>query len=257
MAEVYAWAPGQVVKLFRAGIRRRTCVHEARMTRAAFAAGLPAPEVFDEVTLDERFGIVMSHLVGPTLMHLSRTGTMTFEQVGVLLATLAIAVHKTPPPREVISLRDHIDHALRACEDPLPEHITNSILPLIDQLSPGDGLCHADLHSGNVIMTAEGPRLIDWTGAVRAPPAYDLGVCQVLLNEIAPALVNDPARPRAINRALQSEYARLTGLSPSALRVAVEPYLTIARVSVLLLGSAPALRAFLIERVEMTLPPGP
>ena len=42
------------------------------MTRAVFAAGGPAPEVFDEVTLEGRFGIVLQRLDGPTLLQLSR-----------------------------------------------------------------------------------------------------------------------------------------------------------------------------------------
>ena len=67
------------------------------MTRAAFAAGLPAPEVFDEVTLEGRFGIVLSRLDGPTLLQLLRTRTMTPEQAGAILAALSISVHKTPP----------------------------------------------------------------------------------------------------------------------------------------------------------------
>jgi len=46
-ADIHAWAPGQVVKLFKpARGRQRLSRHEAQMTRA----GLPVPEVFDEVT---------------------------------------------------------------------------------------------------------------------------------------------------------------------------------------------------------------
>ena len=37
--EVHAWAPGQVVKLFKAGVPRRFGRFEARMIRAVFAAG--------------------------------------------------------------------------------------------------------------------------------------------------------------------------------------------------------------------------
>ena len=113
MADIHAWAPGQVVKLFKAGVPQRTAWHEARMTRAVFAAGAPAPEVLDEVTLEGRFGIVLPRLDGPTLLQLSRTGAMTSEQVGAILATLAISVHKTPPPPDVLSLRDWMDDALR------------------------------------------------------------------------------------------------------------------------------------------------
>ena len=59
-ADVHAWMPGQVVKLFKSAVSPRLSRHEARMTRAVFAAGAPAPEVLGEVTLEGRFGIVLS-----------------------------------------------------------------------------------------------------------------------------------------------------------------------------------------------------
>jgi Ser/Thr protein kinase RdoA (MazF antagonist) len=254
-AEVHAWAPGQVVKLFKAGVPRRVSWWEARMTRAVFAAGGPAPEVLGEVTLEGRFGIVLPRLDGPTLLQHYRSGAITFEQAGAILATLYMSVHKTPPPPDVLSLRDHMDSSLRFSGGMLPKHVATGILALIERLSPGDGLCHTDLHPGNVIMTAEGPRLIDWSGAVRAPAALDLASAHVLLSEIAPELVDNPQRPRAVNAAVQSEYARLAGMSPAALAAAMESYLPIVRVSLLLAGAVPALRERLIERVETALRP--
>lgn len=252
-AEVYAWAPGQVIKLLRAGFRRRAILHEARMTRAVFAAGGPAPQVFDEVTVDGRPGIVMARLDGPTLQHLSRTGAMTFEETGALLATLCLSVHRTPPPADVLLLRDHFESSLRLNDTRIPEAIATGILALIHRLAPGDGLCHADLHSSNVIMTAQGPRIIDWTGAVRAPAVFDLACCHLLLTEIAPAIVPDPQRPIAVNAALQAAYAGLTGASPAALTAGIEPYLPIARAFALLGGAAPRQREQLIASVEASL----
>ncbi|MGT2502571.1 phosphotransferase [Bradyrhizobium guangxiense] len=99
-SEAYAWAPGQVVKLFKAGISHLLGRHEARMIRAVRVAGLPVPEVFGEVTLDGRVGIVLERLDGPTLWHLSRTGGVTFEQAGAIIAALAMSLHKTSPPPE-------------------------------------------------------------------------------------------------------------------------------------------------------------
>ena len=213
-ADVHAWAPCQVVKLFKAGFPRRVSWWEARMTRAVFAAGAPAPEVLGEVTLEGRFGIVLPRLDGPTLLQLSRSGAMASEQAGAILATLYISVHKTPPPPDVPFLRDWIDTALRLSGGIIPKHIATGILTLIERLSPGDGLCHVDLHPGNVIMTADGPRIVDWTWTVRAPAAHDLGCCHIIRSEFAPTVVDDPERPRAVNAAVQSEYGGLPACPP-------------------------------------------
>jgi Ser/Thr protein kinase RdoA (MazF antagonist) len=177
---------------------------------------------------------------------------MTFGQVGAILASLYMSVHKTPPPPDVHFLRDLMDGSF--FEGRVPKHIATGILALIERLRPGDGLCHTDLHPGNVIMTAEGPRIIDWLGAVRAPAALDLASCHILLSELAPEVADDPQRPRAVNAAAQSEYARLAGMSQAALTAAIEPYLPIFRVLVLG-GVASAQRERLIRRVEASLRP--
>jgi hypothetical protein len=251
-ADIHIWAPGQVVKLFKASGSEWFGRHEARMTRAALAAG--APEVFDEVSVDGRFGIVLRHLDGPTLQQLLRTGAMTPRQAGAILASLYMSVHKMPSPPEVPSLRRWIDHASRSSRDRLPEHIATGVLTLIDRLPPEDGLCHSDLHPGNVIMTAEGPRIIDWACALRASGVFDITRVHITLSELVPDDA-DPEPPRAINAAVQSEYARLSGLSPATLTEAMQPYLPILRAFVLLQRrpATPAQRELLIQRVEATL----
>ncbi len=253
-ADVHAWAPGQVLKLFKSGFARRHSWWEARMTRAVSAVGAPAAAVFDEVTLDGRFGIVLQRLDGPTLLHLAQTGAMTHEETGAILATLALSVHQTPPPPEAPWLLDSMAGGLRLSDGRLPEHIATGILALIERLAPGDGLCHGDLHPANVIMTADGPRLIDWGGATRAPAGLDVACCHVILTELAQETTDDPERPRAVNAAMQSEYARLAGISLAALTAAMESYLPIIRVRALLgPAGSPAVRERMLQRVEAAL----
>jgi tRNA A-37 threonylcarbamoyl transferase component Bud32 len=249
-AEAYAWAPGQVIKLFKHGTPRRMPWFEARMIRAVLAAGVPVPEVFGEVTLDGRFGIVLQRLDGPTLLQLTRTGAVTFEQAGAIVAALAMSVHKTPPPPEVLSMRDYMEGSLQLDDGKVPKHVARDILALIDRLPPGDGLCHTDLSPGNVIMTAEGPKLVDWAGAKRGPAVLELGFLHVVLSELAPEIADNPERPRATNAAAQSEYARLAGISPAELTAAMEPYLPIVRTFVILGDAVPSLRKRLIQRIE-------
>src|ERR1700704_276391 len=138
-SEAHAWAPGQVVKLFKAGVSHLLGRHEVRMIRAVRAAGVPVPEVFGEVTLDGRFGIVMQRLDGPTLWQLSRTGAVTFEQAGAIVAALAMSLHKTSPPPEVPSMRAYMEDSLRLDDGKIPKHIATAVLALIHRLSPGAG----------------------------------------------------------------------------------------------------------------------
>lgn len=249
-SDAYSWAPGQVVKLFKPGLPQGMAWFEARMIRAVRAAGVPVAEVFGEVTLDGRFGIVLQRLDGPTLWQLTRTGAVTFEQAGAIVAALAISLHKTPAPPQVLSMREYMESQLRLDDGKLPKQIGPKILALIDRLPPGDGLCHCDLSPGNVIMTAEGPKLVDWISAMRAPAAVDLGFLHVILSELGPEVADDPERPRATNAATQAEYARLAGMSLAELTAATDPYLPIVRSFVVLGGAVPSMRGRLIQRIE-------
>ena len=62
-------------------------------------------------------------------------------------------------------------------------------------------------------MTAGGPKIIDWACALRASAVFDIARVHVSLSELVPEDA-DPEPPRAINAAVQSEYARLAGMSP-------------------------------------------
>ena len=140
MADVHAWAPGQVIKLYRAGIPGRICRWEAHMTRAVFAAGGSAPEVLDEVKVEGRRGMVLPRLEGPTLAQLVLTDAISPHEAGAILARLALSVHQTPTPAEVFSLRDYMEISLRLPDVAMPEIIAGGVLALIDQLPQDDRL---------------------------------------------------------------------------------------------------------------------
>ncbi len=254
-ADVHAWAPGQVVKLFKAGRSQRAAWWEARMTRAAFAAGAPAPEVLGEVTLEGRFGIVLSRLDGPTLLQLSRTGAMTFRAGGL-------------DPRDPRHIRSQ---DAPAAGRTLPARLYG---PLVAGLRRQASEAHRRGHphpdrppvaGGRAVPLRSSPRQRDhdggWsenssTGSVwsaRPPPST-----------LRSATFSFPSSSRnsstirsgraATMRPCSPRYARLAGMSQAALTAAMEPYLPIVRVFALLAGwCGPAQRERLIQRVEATL----
>jgi Phosphotransferase enzyme family len=254
-ADVHIWAPGQVLKLYKPGFPRRLAVHEANMTRAVFLAGGPAPDVFDTVTVDGRFGIVLPRLDGPSLLELSRRGAMTQSQVGQVLAALARTLHQIAPPPEIYTLEQTLAGLASSNPALLPAYLAADVQAYLQRQPAGRALCHADLHPGNVIMNADGPRLIDWLGAITAAPAFDLAVSQVIMSELVPQVVSDPQRPRAVNTALQFHYAATAGMTASQWADALGFYLPVARVFALLTGSWTTLRPQLIAGIQASLQP--
>jgi len=250
-SDVHAWAPGQVVKLFKPGVRRRTARYEAHLTRAVFNAGGPAQDVLDEVVVEGRLGMVLPRLEGPTLLQLLQAHAITLEAAGEALASLALAVHQTPTPTDALPLRAYMEASLQLSDENVPHHIAAGVLALIDRTPPDDRLSHCDLHPGNVIMTADGPRLIDWTGAKRGGAPLDLACCRFLRTALVVESLGSPARQRALDVAVQAAYARLAGVSPTALHAAVQAHLPIVRLFFLLSAAArPDTRARLLRRLE-------
>ena len=49
------------------------------------------------------FGMVLQRLDGPTLLQQTRTGAVTFEQAGAIVAALARSIHKLRPSPKVTS----------------------------------------------------------------------------------------------------------------------------------------------------------
>jgi thiamine kinase-like enzyme len=145
-----------------------------------------------------------------------------------------------------------MDARLQFAGGVLPERIITGVLARSEHVAAEDVLCHSDLHPGNVIMTPQGPKLIDWLGAARAPAAYEIAQCHVLIAELDPEHADDPERS-TVSSALQAEVARLTGMAPAALTAAMQRYLPIVRVFLVLAGATPDMRERLLQRVEAAL----
>jgi Ser/Thr protein kinase RdoA (MazF antagonist) len=128
--DVFAAGPGRVVRRNRAG---RSTATEALTMQHCAAHGYPVPEVFDADGPD----IVMQRLDGPTMLGDLSARPWTIRSKAQLLADLIDRLERIPRP----------DHELPAI------------------VEGGDILVHLDLHPDNVVLTAKGPLVIDWSNA--------------------------------------------------------------------------------------------
>ena len=150
-ADVYEAGDGRVLRRYRDGRPADRVAREAEVMAHARAHGVPVPEVFDVAGPD----IVMERADGPTMLNMLGRRPLTFRRQAGLLARLHAVVHAVP--------------ALDWLSAPFGD---------------GDGpqvLLHRDLHPQNVILTADGPRIIDWEGAARGPAVADVAMTWVIV----------------------------------------------------------------------------
>lgn len=156
-ADVYDIGGGRALRRYRDGRTASLVDNEAQVMRRARELGVPVPEVFDVSGAD----IVMECAVGPTMLQeLGRRPWAAGAQAR-LLARLHQLVHQVPAA------------GLSGAALPRPF----AAMPSPDSLV----LLHRDLHPLNVILTGDGPVIIDWEGAACGPAIADIAMSWAII----------------------------------------------------------------------------
>lgn len=180
-ADVYALDGGRVLRRYRDG--EGDTAREAELMAHVAAHGFPVPEVYEAGGAD----LVMRRLDGPTMLDALLHGRVALDDGAAILAELHERLHAIPTPADAPA---------------------------------GTVIVHRDLHPANVMLTADGPYLIDWRDALYDRADLDLAVTALICAEVAvdPAAGLDaPARTL-----LRAFLARASGEPLAELDTAVE-----------------------------------
>ena len=143
-SEIFEHGRDKVLRVARNG---RSLVAEAEVMRYVRSQGYPCPDVYDA---GDGY-LVMDRLEGPTMLEVVGKPPFPLRRSGHLLAELHERLHRLAAPPGI------------------------RVAPL-----PGDRLVHRDLHPMNVMMTPDGPVVIDWSNASAGDPAFDVADTWVL-----------------------------------------------------------------------------
>jgi aminoglycoside phosphotransferase (APT) family kinase protein len=183
-SEIFEHGPGRVLRRARDG---RSLVREAEIMRYVRDAGYPVPAVHDAGD----GWLVMDRLDGPSLLDAAVRRPWRIGAYGRVLADLHRRLHELPAP---------------------------AWLPRAGV--PGDRLLHRDLHPLNVIVTTDGPVVIDWANCASGDPSYDVADAWVLF---ATAEVPGNRFERALAAVGRKVFLRafLSGVDRAAARAAI------------------------------------
>lgn len=201
VAEVFAWEPGLVIKLYRDPADTESAVEEAAATTAAVAAGVPAPRCGGTAVVEGRIGVILERLSGPVLGDLVLAGDV--DESMATLADLHARVHE----RSGAGFPSAHRRLAARIERVLPAGLAAPVLDHLAGLPDGDAVIHGDIHPFNVMGDDGRWLVIDWDAVYRGPPAFELARTRFLLEEAAyvEGAANAELRAAAARRFL-SEY---------------------------------------------------
>ncbi len=147
-ADVYDIGGGRVLRRYRIGARPDVIGREVTVMCHVRAHGYPVPEVFDADGGD----VVMERLVGVTMVDDLAARPWRVDRHAETWAEL----HR------------------RLAAVPIGD------LAVESRFGAPESILHLDFHPLNIMLTADGPVVFDWTNAALGPPAADVALAWVI-----------------------------------------------------------------------------
>jgi uncharacterized protein (TIGR02172 family) len=179
-AEVYLWDDHHVLKLYRDWCPPHWVEDEARIAQAVYDDGIPSPAVGEIMEVNGRRGLIYERLEGISMLRDMNLHPWTILKHARSLADLHVQINKVSITG-LPSYKDGMRYVIGKTPQ-LAEDLRNKALALLETLSDEKQLCHGDYHPGNVILTKDGPIVIDWMTARMGSPWADVARTSMILN---------------------------------------------------------------------------
>ena len=215
-AEVFAYGEGKAVKLFIKEDSAQDAEREARITTIARESGLPAPKIWEVVSVNGRPGIVMERIEGESLHKWARLHPWRRYAGPKMMARIHADMH-SKTSEQIPDLREKLRSGVANAEK-VSESVRSLTLKCLAELPDGDSICHGDLHLDNIIMSKSGPVIIDWQDGSRGGAAADVASTVIKVSGKMPVVgAIRRASIRTSRRVFLSiylrEYFRITGMT--------------------------------------------
>jgi hypothetical protein len=180
-AEVFEWRDGRVLKLLRAPGPSTRLAFEIAALEAARSAGVSVPQVYEQVVIDGRTGLVMDRLEGSDLLTIIGQKPWLVFHSGRLTGEIHARINAARAPASLPAVRDIVNRGLARLAPSEPV-LAEWVGRIFAHLPDGDALCHGDFHPGQLMFSGDRYAAFDWSGAKRGDPLFDYARTRVLLS---------------------------------------------------------------------------
>lgn len=162
-AEIFSWDDDHILKLYFDWCPANWVEYESRISHAVHEAGIPTPAAGEIVEVHSRRGLIYERVEGISMLQDLNSHPWTLVKHARSLAELQIKIHRQSIP-DLPPYKQQLHHAIGRTRH-LSEAQRESSLHQLADLPDGNSLCHGDYHPGNILLTRNGPVVIDWMTA--------------------------------------------------------------------------------------------
>ncbi len=206
-AEIYAWQPGTILKLFFNWFGLENIEYEARIARAIHASGLRVPAVQELVRVNERNGLVYERAQGQAMWEVLARAPRSGPRYARRMAELHAQMHASAPLMELPAQRERLLNKIQLASS-LSAELRAKILTTLEKLPDGEQVCHGDFHPGNILVAPRSETIIDWIDATRGNPLADLARTSIIALGAAETSQTANAEQKAFVRTFHAAYLR-------------------------------------------------
>lgn len=156
---------------------------------------MPSPYVKEISDMKGQKGIVYEKLIGHTLLAIMKSSPFkiksSIEKLAEYHTKLSNCYTEDLPDIKVL-IKNSLIHIDESILDKDKKRMINNY---IDTLPNKKVLCHVDFHPDNVIITTDGPKIIDWCNAAAGDPCADAAITAIIFT----LCNNPPGTPKIVN----------------------------------------------------------
>jgi len=188
--DVYEYGADKVCKLNFNKYNANDVKYEFEKTLDAYNNGLPVPKVYEIVSCNGRFGLIMERVRGVTFNdvlfeHINNCILNNVSQKETLQSSYDLHLSQIKDAanflyklhQKTCKLKENVKESiLWHCRNNryLRRDEKNTIEKLIEDLPDSNNVCHGDPNPNNFMYVNNDIHMIDWVDCVNAHPFYDL-----------------------------------------------------------------------------------
>lgn len=162
----------KVVKLFKPNCPKTVVLYEALTHTRVEEAGMKIPVIHEVTVIDGRWAIVMDAIEGKTFAELIQENPEKAGEYLEQMVDIQLDIHAKVMPK-LTKLKDKLERQINALDN-ISDATRYELLTRLDSMPKHKKLCHNNFVPENIILSKDGPVVIDWMAAKQGNASADV-----------------------------------------------------------------------------------